>query len=182
MQKALLKDQNGKSFVLKITEEYTKVGFEEIVIVSNPDNVRLIEAEVSQFNSRIILNNHVNKGRMFSVSLGVRELSKKTEYCFMQDVDRPLINQRILSTLIDIKKPGYYSSLTYKNKKGHPIVLSQEIFLQLCDPKNTDKVLSSFLRQFPSNHVPIDDPGILININTKEDYRANINAAKLHSN
>jgi molybdenum cofactor cytidylyltransferase len=59
----------------------------------------------------------------------------------------------------------------YRGKKGHPLLLSDEMRVRILDADRS-KTLRDVLAGAPTVIVPVDQTGILHDIDTPEDYRS----------
>ena len=105
----------------------------------------------------------------FCLDLSLAELSD-TDFCFMQNVDSPFINKELLSVLYQNRIDTGYVVPTYKDKGGHPILLNRKIIDKIVSIKEYDLNLKDVLSVFERKNVTVEDKGILLNINSKENY------------
>ena len=62
----------------------------------------------------------------------------------------------------------------YNGKGGHPIVLSASLLPELCEIDEESQGIKAVVRRRPEsvNRIPLDNPEILLDLNTPEQYRA----------
>ena len=119
-------------------------------------------------------NYNLLEGMFSSVKKGLYEV--KGDKFFLTPADYPLIKKdtyiRMLSTNSDIVIP------TYKNIKGHPVLIKRRIINNILSEEYVS------LREFINNHgfstLCIEDQGILLDIDTNEDYIDILNRAKFY--
>ncbi|MBC7234280.1 MAG: nucleotidyltransferase family protein [Chloroflexi bacterium] len=105
-----------------------------------------------------------------SVRVGVARV--RAGRFFLQPADIPLVGQavyeRLLATEADVAIP------IYAGRKGHPLLLSSEIIPDIlaAPPEST---LRDVLAGRKAALVPVEDEGILLDIDTLEDYQKLLN-------
>ena len=180
--KALLK-LNDKTFLQHVVDVLHSARIINVVIVlgSEAENIR---KSLSWFTGKIVVNEDWQKGQLSSIIAGINSLdidkseSEKVHGVMICPVDHPLISQSILVDLLQ----GFWISKkdiivpTFNGKRGHPVIFSREIFEEL-RTMPYEIGARAMLHKHPEKilEVPVNDEGILINIDTIEDYRKYIN-------
>lgn len=118
---------------------------------------------------RIRLNDHPELGRFHSLQLGLSGMTGKA-FCFLQNVDTP-VSQEVILALAAARNPAGYTVPVCEGKRGHPVIISRTVMNAILYAGRGDFILSDFLKQFPRKEVRVDDPGILLNLNTEETFR-----------
>jgi CTP:molybdopterin cytidylyltransferase MocA len=172
--KPLLPFDNQQVFLEKILAEYRSWGCGEMVVVMN----EAIGNWVDSFHKRwknvgFVLNRHPELGRFHSLRLGLNEL-KQAEYCFIQNVDNPFVNQDLLDQLFMKRGENHFVKPVHQQKGGHPILINKMDMAFLKAQEDTDTNLRELLAKRECLEMEVDDPDILININTYEDYQQTI--------
>ncbi|MBM2813454.1 MAG: mocA [Ignavibacteria bacterium] len=164
--KPLLKFDSQKRFIDKIFDEYLKFGCNEVIVVIN-------HALTGQFESirgiKFAVNTNPEKGRFSSIKIGV-EFLESSNFCFIQNIDNPFVNQDVLRILNQVKEQSDYIVPTFEGRGGHPILLNKNIIDNIKKCEKDDLNLRELLAKYKSKKVEFNDNSILININTKEEY------------
>lgn len=165
--KALLKFSEEQNFIDRIIEVYKSYGIKEIVIVASESLKNELNIELDQ---KIIVNNHPEYERFYSVKLACEALDDNIEQCFLQNCDNPFVNQDLLNDLINEKAESDCVIPVHKDRGGHPILINGKIidYIKSIDGKNSN--LKDVLGYFKLHKVATDDETVLININSKEEY------------
>jgi len=169
--KAFLQFDKNRTFVERITDEYLIAGIKNIILVINAfalnsENENILSHLEKKI--KIVFNRNPEKGRLYSINLGLTE-AHKVKGCFIQNVDNPFVNSRLLKKMIPLLKTDSYVSPTYNNKGGHPILISKSIFETISTGNDTSISLRNKLKEF--NRIKIlAKEQVLININTLEEY------------
>ena len=160
----------GKPAILHCLETILASGIEDIVVVLNAQ-AREIEDTIRHLPLTIALNNDQSSDMAESARIGLESIRRGSTGVLVCLSDHPLISSDTLKTLIarHEKEPGKIIIPVYKNRKGHPGLFpkhcADEIFcgLNLREIVNKDNDRIHF--------VEVDDEGILLDMDTPEDYR-----------
>lgn len=123
-----------------------------IVVVSSQE-------DFPESNTYRILENKNEADMMSSIRKGISDLDPQSEILIVP-VDTIPQSSHIISMLLEKKAPAV---LTYKGKKGHPILLTVQSILSLTE-KQTLKDLVDTAQQCESDH------SCLYNINYPQDW------------
>ena len=169
--KAFLKFDKNRTFIDKITDEYINAGVHKIILVINAFALNS-ENEIILSNLdksiTIIYNRNTEKGRLYSLSLGLAELDTIKD-CFIQNIDNPFVNSSLLKKMIPLISIDSYVSPTYNKKGGHPILISKSICDSISITDDSSITLRDKLEKFNRIVIPVNEE-VLININTVEEY------------
>jgi molybdenum cofactor cytidylyltransferase len=176
--KSLLKI-GEKTFLQYIVNVLHSARIIDVVIVLGAD-AEEIRRSLAWFDGKIIVNNDWQKGQLTSIIAGLNNLDMATtdpeeiHGTMICPVDHPLLTQSLLVDLLQ----GYWTSKkkiiipTFSGKRGHPVIFDKKYF---------DEIRSAPFdvgaRAVVHNHaedvyeVSVNEEGILINIDTQEDYK-----------
>lgn len=169
--KALLPLKNGKILAENIIEQYLQFGCKKIVLVLNDTTYNNFDWDSRIMKSKqikIIINKHPEKGRFYSIQMGLRAITSES-HCFFHNVDNPPANSELLISLAKAVQKNNYVVPVYKSQKGHPILLGSDIresILQADENSN----LRNLLKNYSAIEANCPFPEILLNLNTKEEY------------
>jgi molybdenum cofactor cytidylyltransferase len=170
--KALLRFDENKNFLQKIINTYVKAGCEKILVVTNEQlNEELNNSAFGQIfpNIKVVVNNAPEKGRLFSIILGLNAVGVNAPV-FIHDVDRPVLQTKTLITLRNQLSENGYAVPVYNNINGHPVLFSESMatVIKKTDPEKNR--LDKVIKVYPVTNVLVNDPGIHLNFNTQKDY------------
>ncbi|OGF58815.1 MAG: hypothetical protein A2Y62_10035 [Candidatus Fischerbacteria bacterium RBG_13_37_8] len=161
------------TFIEEILGNLMQAEVTRIHIIAAEEGMKLLAPVSQKFNAELILNTEIEKGTLFSLWLGLQHLSEHSEGCISWPVDMPLV------TLYTVKEILHSALLTtksiivpvYHRKRGHPVIFKGAIIPELLKAP-LDKGARWVLHSFPEQveEVPVNDEGILKNINTPEEY------------
>lgn len=171
--KALL-PYDGRSFIEHICNAFLRAGVDELIVVLGAWEDKLRPALPSHPALRTVVNPHYTLGQLSSLTRGIGALSPESAAAVVNLVDHPLISTETITALIAAFRadPLPIIIASYQGKRGHPVLFSSQVYAELlAAPLN--KGAKVVVRKDPARvrEVPLDDPGILADIDTPEDYR-----------
>ena len=116
---------------------------------------------------------HDTSRMLHSVKLALLAAEKEVSRVLLFPADVPMVNAATVETMADA--PGPAAIPVCGGKKGHPVMLERSIFPQILAYEG-EGGLSGALAALPAgqrgpvNMVEIDDPAVLMNMNTSGDY------------
>lgn len=139
-----------------------------------------IQKSLTWFNGKVVVNNDWQRGQLTSIIAGLNSLDinkfepEEIHGAIICPVDHPLLTQALLVDLLQ----GFWKSKkriiipTFNNKRGHPVIFHRDLFSEI---HNAPLELGA--RTVVHNHpdevheVPVEEEGILLDIDTPEDYK-----------
>lgn len=170
--KALLNfPERNCTFIEKIVSEYQSFNCISIVLVTNEIVIKEFDKRQIIFpdNMKIVENKNVDFGRLNSMKLGLQNISE-SDFCFVQNIDNPFVNQVILSKLQEVASENGFTEMRYIDKGVHPILLSKAVIEKLKNCNDLNFTLKECLSEFEKISIVCDDVKLSYNINTEEDY------------
>ena len=162
-----LRFSEESTFLEHIIRVYQKFVASQIVLVINDRD------DFGRYFYEDDLKNIVNKnpefGRFHSIQLGLKEINDAP--VFIQNIDNPFVSPGLLMILEKGIEDADFAVPVNERKGGHPILLSKTIVSNLVEDFNKEEKLNNVLTHFIRKDVPMNDPYVLVNINTEEDYR-----------
>lgn len=171
-EKFALEYSSGVTFLEQIVAQYHKFGCNKIVVVVNPKGKNLNDQVLMRLPQEVIIavNPFPERGRFSSIKTGLIN-SPDEDYVFIQNVDNPEITIDLLSALQNNLNEADYTFPLYHGKGGHPVLVNNEIVKALINEKTDDLNLKHFLSRYKKMKTVVDDPAVLLNINTAEEYQ-----------
>jgi molybdenum cofactor cytidylyltransferase len=175
--KALLKI-GEKTFLQYIVDALHSARIMDIVIVLGAEAEK-IQQSLTWFDGKVVVNNDWQKGQLTSIISGLNNLDmtltdlEEIHGAMICPVDHPLLTQSLLVELLQ----GFWRSKkkiivpTFNNKRGHPVIFGRELFNEICS-SSIDIGAKEVVHNHPDEtfEVSVEEEGVLINIDTPEDY------------
>lgn len=162
-QNKMVLKYRGKSIIchaIEAMQEYCN----EIIVVTGHYHDDIANA-VNKFEKvRIIRNLNYEQGMFSSVKAGVREVD---DDFFLSPGDYPLIKKSTYKLILEAE--GIIRVPTFNDKRGHPLFISKELINDLLN-ESDESNLKLFRNKFEITNVETNDEGILIDIDTLNDY------------
>jgi molybdenum cofactor cytidylyltransferase len=178
--KALLR-YRGKMFIARICEAFLTAGVDELIVVLGARADELKRVIPAHPALRTVLNPHYFQGQLSSLMTGLGAVSVESEAAIVNLVDHPLITTETFQALIASFRADPLPILiaSYNGKRGHPVLFSSQVYGELLAAP-LDQGAKVVVRKDPSRvrEISLDDPGILADIDTPEDYRRYVGGAK----
>jgi molybdenum cofactor cytidylyltransferase len=171
---------DGKTMIEKVIENVTASEVANTIVVLGSYREQIFAA-ISELPVKHCYNEHYTDGMLSSVKCGFENLPESFEAVLVFPGDQPLIEpgviNKIISTFRQTKK-GIIIPV-YRKKRGHPILISSKYRNNINSLRDKEG-LRAIASKFPQDvfEVSTRSPGILKDINTKEDYLNEINQIK----
>lgn len=145
-------------------------GVNEIVVVVSlhaEDVARAARGHAVQ----LVVNTDVSGDMASSIRVGRDSTTPETSGIIVALCDYPLVLPSTVQTLIDqhAMHPDCIITPTCQGRRGHPLLLPRSILEELIEGKILRDVLKKDAARI--REVPLDDTGILIDMDTPDDYR-----------
>lgn len=137
----------------------------EIIVVSGYKNEKINKLVEGYSKVRVVYNEEFHKGMFSSVKRGIQEVTM--ERFLLTPGDYPLINKEVVKKLLEQKDTVVIPS--FNGKGGHPILLSSKLINEILDEPE-DSNLKIFLSKKKCTYLNVSDKGILLDVDTLEDY------------
>lgn len=170
--KALLRYQ-GQTFIERICEAFLTAGVDELIVVLGARAEELRPVLPAHPALRVVVNRRYFQGQLSSLMTGIGALSPESEAAVVNLVDHPLVTAETIKVLIDSFHiaPQPILIASYQGRRGHPVLFSSQIYGEILAAP-LDQGAKVVVRKHPPRvrEVQLDDPGILADIDTPEDY------------
>jgi CTP:molybdopterin cytidylyltransferase MocA len=165
--KALLEFAEGETFLRHLAGVFASSGC-DVLAVTGHEAARVAGRHPDLAN---VENDGWGKGQLSSARVGIaRALSSAASVILVHPVDAPTLRAATVRTLLSRCTPGRATVPEYLGRSGHPLVLPRacaEEILSLGAAPTLEVALASI----GLDTVPVDDPGVELNLNTPEDYQ-----------
>jgi CTP:molybdopterin cytidylyltransferase MocA len=164
----------GKPAVTWAAETLLAAGVNDIVVVVGHSGKEVASA-VEHLPIQIAFNEDFTSGMFSSVLRGLEAISPESDAFFVMPADIPLVAPNTIRNLADtlFSSPMELDVVypRYSGRRGHPPLISARLTDQVRSWTG-DGGLRGFLerRQPRALDVDVDDPGILMDMDTPEDY------------
>ena len=161
-----------KTFLGHTVSLFQNSGIEDIVVVTGHRSEHL-ERELDRYPCRSVRNENFSAGMFSSIQVGVNTLDTASAAFFLLPVDIPLVRQDTIHELLkaldqDSQALIFYPE--YQTRRGHPPLIRRDLAAPILSSEDRGglRVLFRNYRQ-RSRNVVVDDPYILLDVDTQND-------------
>lgn len=162
------------NFLKRIISLYQSVNIENILVVLGYEAVRIVPV-LEELGINWVLNEHYNRGMFSSIQTGVCHLKEQSRAFFIHPADIPFVHSDTVKALItsfQAAEAAVYRPC-YGGRHGHPPLISTSLSKAISE-FDGEGGLRALLMQYKeiSQDIYCNDPGILLDVDTPEDYEA----------
>lgn len=157
-------DFDGKTLLEKCLE--SMMPFCSRVLVVGGHNIDILRARLAGYpDVEVIDNPRFDEGMFSSIQEGARHIRAGRFFFLPGDYPcvSPEVYRRMLACHSDVVIP------VYGNRSGHPVLLNSGLIRELLEGGYNN--LREFIASRPTSRVDVDCPGILLDVDTLEDYQ-----------
>lgn len=160
----------GTSVIKRQIQGFQRLGIEPIVVVTGY-HAALLERHLARSGVICVRNRQYASTRMLeSIWLGM-DLLEETDAMLITPGDVPYLHADTLRALLAAPTP--IAVPQHGRRLGHPVLVKRECYEALREFRG-ERGLNGFIRQNDAlvTHVPVDDRGVLMAVNTEEGLAA----------
>jgi molybdenum cofactor cytidylyltransferase len=147
---------------------------DEVIVVLGHKAEEIKEA-ISTRSVKIAFNPSYQEGMSTSIIAGLKLVDPRAEAVMLALGDLPLVDSQTINHLIDEfhKSDKGIILPTYKDKRGHPVILAIKYQPELLELKG-DIGAREIIKRHPQDvlEVAVDSAGVISDIDTEDDYPA----------
>ena len=174
--KALL-DWDGRPMLEHVLDVARDGGCTKLFVIVGKDGEAIREG-VNLDGVTVLENDDPSRGQISSIQLGMQHLDFSTDCCVIWPVDCPMIEPGDVRALIDTYGASRASLMrifmpTHQGERGHPMLVDigfRQPFIDLPAGETARSVIEE--NQTQVKEVPTDNPGVLVDVDTPEQYES----------
>lgn len=158
------------TFLGRIVDLFKQFGITDIVVVLNEKfttqewNKEIYDIEQ---NCKLIKNSHPEKGRLYSLQLGLK--NTQSDNVFIHNVDSPFLEYKTLQLLTNNMELDGITIPSFQEKGGHPVIINRKVKEEIIFHYNNYNTLKEVFNHFPKKYIEVNSSSILKNINTPQE-------------
>ena len=160
----------GKTVLARCLETLLHGGINEVIVVVSPSGDEVMR-EAASYPVRVVRNSEPDGDMAASICTGRDALSPAASGVVIALCDYPLVRAESITRLAEAHResPGSIVIPCHDGHRGHPPLLPR----RLLDDLETPLTLRDLLRDNKEliHHLELPDDGVLIDMDTPEDYR-----------
>ena len=128
---------------------------------------------IQEYPVAIHLNVGYREGMLSSVQCAVQVMPADVQAMLVGLVDQPLIDTETVALITQAFIDDQITIPTYGGRRGHPVLIPQRYFAEIMELRGEMGGLRVLMRRHASlvHELPLDDPAILWDLDTPEDYQ-----------
>jgi molybdenum cofactor cytidylyltransferase len=169
----LLLKWRDESIFEQTVDNYLASAVNEVNVILG-DHAGELEKLIGDRSVTVAINPAYTKGMSTSIITGINTMSPRTQGIMLALADQPSINSETIGRLIQVfllKKKGIIVP-AYHGKRGNPVIFDIKYRNELLALKGDVGGREIVQRCYNDvQEVPVEDRGVLVDIDTPEDYR-----------
>ncbi len=171
--KALLA-YRGQTFLEHIVATLREAGIEGVAVVLG-HHAEEIQRATKLSGAQIVINQDYLRGQTSSLQAGLRAIEKEdVSGVVLCLVDHPVVSAEVIRKLLTAHQSSRAPVIipTYEGKRGHPVVMTRELFGELLALK-PDQGANTVVRKYraQTHLIEVADAGVLVDVDDAEAYR-----------
>lgn len=161
----------GKPLVWRAADKALQAGLSPVIVVTG-EKTQEIAAVLADLPVQVVPNPAWAQGQSTSVSAGVQSLPAKTGAALFLLADQPHVPVELVKRLVDSHAATLAPTIApwAAGRRANPVLFDRALFPRLA-ALSGDAGGRALFDEFPPHHLPWDDPAILLDIDTPDDYR-----------
>lgn len=166
-----LLDWQGEPFVRRVARRALDAGLSPVSVVLGA-YAEPVRAAVSGLDVRIVTNPRWAEGQSTSLQAGLGTLPADAGAALFLLADQPQVSAPLLRTLVDTHARTLAPIVAplVEGRRANPVLFDRETFADLLTLRGDVGGRALFSR-YPLEYVPWLDAGLLLDVDTQEDYR-----------
>ena len=164
--------EGGETFLERLVGVAERAGLEPIRVVAG-EHLEEIAAALPRLASLLVRNPNPELGQLSSLRVGLRALPEGAEGAVVFLVDHPLVEESTVALLLERFRRSRLPIVipSYGGRRGHPVLFGRAVFAELfAAPLREGARFVVRGRPELVDVVEVDDPGVLADIDTPEQY------------
>ena len=168
----LLLPYGSTTMIETVVDQVQKSNIEHVLVVLGPEPGK-VKKVLANKAVKFCLNTRHEEGMLSSVICGIRALPQEAEAALIYLGDQPEIPPEVSNRVLEAYDDDLFGIVipVYNHRRGHPLLVDMKYRREI-EKLDLEQGLRALRHQFPEDvlEVDVDAPGILVDIDTREDY------------
>lgn len=164
---------HGEYAVKRCVDLFKNAGIHNIVTVTGYRSDELIPF-VREYNSDYVINENFKEGMYSSAVCGIKKLTETCDISafFLLPVDICAIKVCTVQKLMHVyeENPNHIIYPSFDGERGHPPLIPSALIPEIIESKGINSGIKGILEKHESTSVKVPDRGIVLDMDTKDDY------------
>jgi molybdenum cofactor cytidylyltransferase len=169
---------NDKTFLDQIISVLKRSDADRITVVLGAE-AEAVKKTVDLSGTNVVINKDYQKGQLSSLIAAIKETPQETDAILLCLADAPFITENVVNKIISKFKETNNPIIVpvFNKKRGHPPLFSRSLFNELINaPQEEGARHVLYSNEEKVLEVETSEGGILIGIDTPEDYKFHFGA------
>jgi len=167
----------GSCFLTHILTEAAHSDLTEVKVVLG-HHVEAILQALAEIKPKTLVNPNYEYGQLSSLQCGLKHLSSAgIDGVMVFLIDHPMIHRGLVNQLIETftENDSPIVIPSFEHRRGHPMIIGVELFAELLAAP-LDRGAVNVVRKHADEilHLEVDEPGVLVDIDTPEAYEEHV--------
>jgi len=163
---------NESTIIETVIDNVLSSKIDHVMVVLGADS-EMVKATIGDRNVDFYYNKDHEEGMLSSVMSGINSLPEDAGTALIFLGDQPGILPSVTNAIIDAYNDSLHGIVipVYNHRRGHPLLVDM-VYRKEIARLDLEQGLRALRHLFPEDvlEVEVDEPGILVDINTQEDY------------
>jgi molybdenum cofactor cytidylyltransferase len=162
----------GRSTLLEtILATLATAGVTQVVAVLRPDLPEAAD-RARRSGARVVLNPHPEEEMLESIRLGLLEIPSDVAAVFIWPADHPAVSAGTVAMLARSADPARALIPSWRSRHGHPALVGRNLLSSIGEIPPGEGLRHLWRTKSEAVvEVAVEDPGVVRNVDTPEDYR-----------
>lgn len=160
----------GDSTVLGCTLRHAVESQLPVVVVTTAARVDLVARQLARRDIVVLDDAEADKGMGHTIATGIAERSGAPGWLVLPG-DMPLVRPGTLLAVAGALEQHPVAYAQHRGRRGHPVGFAAELYSELI-LLHGDEGARRLLARYPAHGVDVDDPGVLLDVDTTSDLEA----------
>lgn len=169
----LLLPFTGSTIIETVIDNVLASSIEHVMVVLGPKQEEILKV-IGDRPVQYCHNPEHEKGMLSSIICGIRALPGDAVSALIFLGDQPGIPPAVTNTVINAYNEELFGIVipVYNHRRGHPLLVDMKYRNEI-EKLDLEEGLRALRHHFPQDvlEVEVDEPGILVDIDTREDYK-----------
>jgi molybdenum cofactor cytidylyltransferase len=165
-----LEQRLGGSTVLGQTLDHALMTRLPVVVVTTAALATLVADLMARRDTVVISDADALRGMGHSIATGVAERASSEGWLVLPG-DMPMVRPSSLLAVAAAIEQSPVAYAQYQGRRGHPVGFAAELYSEMV-ALSGDEGARRVIARYPAAGVEVDDPGVLVDIDTADDLQA----------
>jgi len=165
-------EMRGKTILEHALSPIAEAGIRDVVVVFSEENERLKDRVPKAY--RVVINRHSKEGISTSLKAGVSAVDPRSQGVLFALGDQPFVDPAVYGALIQSHRRDLplITCPVHEGKRGNPVLFDRRLWPELMKIEGDEggKQIMAGLDPKGIDQVRVDGTGVLIDIDTPEEY------------